>query len=147
MKQFVAASFVWARRSIGFPLSDPRFVLPERYEPLLLTFHDPKIVDGATVIGNDYGTLFHLVNSEIISIDPNSILPQRFVNSSTDRLAACIAAHTDYVRAITAANSEAKELAAVESFAAAIGQIDPHCLAQSENWWSVIIEQMRGGQL
>ena len=122
-------------------------MLPDRYEPLLLTFHDPKIVDGGTVIGNDYGAQLQLVDSEIISIAPDSNLPKRFVNSSTDQLAACIAAHADYGRAIDAADSEAEELAAVESFAATIRQIDPRCLAEPENWWAVIVEQMRDGQL
>jgi hypothetical protein len=122
-------------------------MLPDKYEPLLLTFHDPGIVDGATVIGNDYGTQFRLVESAIFSVDPGANLPDRFVNSSVDQLSGCIAAHIDYVRAIDAADTDEAESTAVESFATTLQRIDPRCLSDPENWWSVIVEQMRNGQL
>jgi hypothetical protein len=122
-------------------------MLPDIYEPLLLSFHDPSIVDGATVIGNDYGTQFRLVDSAIISVDPAAEVPARFVNSSVDQLSACIAAHIDYGRAIDAANDDEAEFSAVESFATTIQRIDPECLSNPENWWAVIVEQMRNGQL
>lgn len=118
-------------------------MLPDRYESLLLTFHDPKIVDGNIVIGNDEGTQLKMVDSAIFAV----ATPDRFVNSSVDQLAACLAAHSKYVRSIAAASSEETELLAVESFVAEIQRIDPDSLANAENWWAVIIEQMQHGQL
>jgi hypothetical protein len=80
-------------------------MLPERYEPLLLTFHTPNIVNGNIVIGSDYGTQLRMVGSAIISVDPAATLLDRFVNSSIDQLAACLAAHKKYIRSIEAARS------------------------------------------
>jgi hypothetical protein len=122
-------------------------MLPPEYEPLLLTFHEPRIVAGATVIGTDYGTEFRLVDAAIISVDPAQKLPKRFVNSSVGQLAACLAAHAEYCCGIDAAHCETDELAMVESFTAAIRRIDYDCLSNPENWWAVIIRQMRDGQL
>ena len=121
--------------------------LPAHYEPLLLTFHEPKLVDDATIIGSDCGTRLELVSEAVFSVDPDGRLPRRFVNSSRAAFASSIEAHRAYCSAITDALSLAEEDHAVESFAAALVDIDPAALAEPENWWSVVVEQLRDGLL
>lgn len=122
-------------------------MLPEQYEPLLLTFHDPEIVNGNVVIGSDYGTELRMVDSAIISVDPTATLPDRFMNSSLDQLAACLETHDKFTRTVDAAGNEKAELLAVDAFVLAIGQIDPVCISDPENWWAFVIEQIQTGNL
>src|SRR5262245_50717602 len=64
--------------------------LVEKYPPLLLTFYNESAHQRGNyvVIGNDYGTelCVHLSDGRVYSIDPNGILPTRFVNGSISQL-------------------------------------------------------------
>ena len=122
-------------------------MLPEQYEPLLLTFHDPKVANGNVVIGSDYGTELRMVDSAIVSVDPTGTLPDRFTNSSIEQLAACLEAHDRFTHTVDAAGNEEAESLAVDAFVSAIRQIDPDCLSDPENWWTVVIEQIQTGNL
>jgi len=121
--------------------------LPTSYEPLLLTFHQPRLVDGAMVVGNDDGAQLVLVSDAVFSVDPKGRLPRRFVNSSIAAFASCIEAHREYCDAVTNASSEAEELRVGELLAAALAKIDSAALADPENWWSLVVEQVRDGLL
>ena len=121
--------------------------LPTRYEPLLLTFHQPRLIDGAIVFGNDDGTQFVLVSDAVFSVDSKGRHPRRFVNSSIAALASCVEAHREYCDAVTDASSEAEELSVAELLAVALVRIDSAALADPENWWSVVVEQARDGVL
>ena len=118
-------------------------MIPNDYEPLLLTFHDVQVVDGASVIGDDGGGRLELDGDRIFSRDPTGQLPTRFVNSSLQQLQSCIDAHRVY--ADTVRDDDDGSAAGV--FAAAIRRIDVECLADSENWWAVVVEQTRDGLL
>jgi hypothetical protein len=121
--------------------------LPTSYEPLLLTFHEPRLIDHAIVVGSDDGTRFVLVSDAVFSVDPNGRLPRRFVNSSIAAFASCIEAHREYCDAVTDACSEAEELRVAERLAVVLAKIDSAALADPENWWSVVVEQVRDGLL
>ena len=101
---------------------------------------------GATVIGTDYGTQFRLVDAAIISVDPaKSFQIVSSIPRSIDWPPAL--PHTPVCRSIDAAHSETAELAAVDSFATTLRPLDPDCLSNPENWWTVIVEKMRDGPL
>jgi hypothetical protein len=119
--------------------------LPTSYEPLLLTFHEPRLIDGAIVVGSDDGTQLVLVSDAVFSVDSKGRLSRRFVNSSVNAFASSIDAHRDYCDAVTDASSEAEELRIVELFVATLAKIDSAALADPENWWSVVVEQARDG--
>ena len=118
-------------------------MIPDDYEPLLLTFHDVRLVDGASVIGDDAGGQLELDGDRIISRDPTGQLPTRFVNSSLQQLQSCINAHRVY--ADTVRDDDGGAAAAV--FADAIRRIDAECSAHPENWWAVVVEQTHDGLL
>ena len=116
-------------------------MIPDDYEPLLLTFHEVQFVDGAFVVGSDGASRLELDKIRIFSRDPQGELPTRFVNSSIAQLQSCINAHRAY------AESANEEDAAADTLADAIGNIDRKCLADPENWWAVVVEQTRDGLL
>ena len=121
--------------------------LPTSYEPLLLTFHEPRLIDGAIVLGSDDSTQLILVSDAVFSVDPKGRLPRRFVNSSIAAFASCIEAHREYCDAVPDASSEAEELRVAELLAVALAKIDSAALADPEHWWSVVVEQVRDGLL
>jgi hypothetical protein len=121
--------------------------LPTSYKPLLLTFHEPQLIDGAIVLGSDDGTQLILVSDAVNSVDPKGRLPRRFVNSSIAAFASCIEAHREYCDAVTDASSDVEELRVAERLAVALAKIDSAALADPEHWWSVVVEQVRDGLL
>ena len=125
------------------PLCDPSVLIPNDYEPLLLTFHDVRLVDGASVIGDDSGGRLELDGDRIFSRDPAAQLPTRFVNSSMQQLQSCIDAHRVYADTVR----DDDDGAAAVVFADAIRGIDAECFADPENWWAVVVEQIRDGLL
>lgn len=120
--------------------------LPAAYEPLLLTLHKPQVVNGRTLIGDDYGTQLELISEVLYSIDPEGVIPRRFVNSSLAAFAECIEAHRNLYADRTTISSadEADEAAIVEAFAAALAEIDSKAIADPDNWWSLVVEDLRG---
>ena len=127
----------------NLPLCAPTILIPNDYEPLLLTFHDVQVVDGALVIGDDGGGRLELDGDRIFSRDPTGQLPTRFVNSSLQQLQSCIDAHRVYAGTV---RDDGNGLAA-GVFAAVIRRIDVECFAAPENWWAVVVEQTRDGLL
>jgi hypothetical protein len=127
-----------------------RRLLPDRYEPLLLTFRaNGEFRDGYEVIGDDEGgeLCVQMTTGAVYSIDPTRELTTRFMNSSVPQLAHLIGAHVEYGRAISQTNREEEQLTIVELFRSQIASIDPRALDDPENWWSTIIEQILAGLL
>ncbi|WP_160311410.1 SUKH-4 family immunity protein [Rhodopirellula islandica] len=124
-------------------MCDPSVLTPDDYEPLLLTFHDARLVDGVSVIGGDGGGRLELDGDRIISRDPTGQLPTRFVNSSMRQLQSCIDAHRAYADTVR----DDDDGAASAVFSDAIFAIDPECFADPENWWAVVVKQTRDGLL
>jgi hypothetical protein len=121
---------------------------PKSYEPLLLNFHPPREENGYVVIGDDEGSEIRLMPDGMISaVDDHGTLPTRFVNSSIEQLIRCIHAHEEYARNVAKVSDEESQLEEVAHFSRAIGGIDAKALCDPENWWSVIVEQMRDGML
>ncbi|WP_345686364.1 SUKH-4 family immunity protein [Novipirellula caenicola] len=138
-----AFRFDQGRRRPHNPLCDPAELIPDDYEPLLLTFHEPRVVDGATLIGSDAGGRLEMAGERIVSHDHDGEFPLRFVNSSIAQLQSCIHAHRAYAESVAVDDGGV----AAATFADAILKIDPECLVAPENWWAVVLEQIRDGQL
>ena len=127
----------------NLPLCDPNLLIPDDYEPLLLTFHEVQFVDDAFVVGGDGASRLELVKTRIYSRDPQGEMPTRFVNSSIAQLQSCIHAHRAYAESVR----DDDDGAAAATFADAVRSIDAKCLADPENWWAVVVEQTRDGLL
>ena len=124
-------------------LCDPSLLIPDDYEPLLLTFHEVQFIDNAFVVGSDGAARLELDKTNIYSRDPQGELPTRFVNTSIAQLQSCINAHREYAESVS--DNDGRE--AADTFAEAIRKIDRQCLADPENWWAVVVEQTRDGLL
>jgi hypothetical protein len=123
--------------------------LPERYEPLLLTFYRAPLtlVDSAVVVGTDDRTQFRvdLTGGRVSAIDPEGELPPRSVNSSLDTLADALAAYRDYAALVRDVDDdEAARL--VEALRRRLA-IDTGAISDPHGWWSLILEQAEDGLL
>ena len=125
--------------------------LPDRYEPLLLTFRLASAFPRGEylVIGDDEGTDLCVRQSDgaVLAVDPEGHLPTRFINADVRKLALCIASYERYRLALEGLGSEEGELAAVTALEREIAAIDPAALEDPENWWSAILEQAEDGFL
>ncbi|GAA5511264.1 SUKH-4 family immunity protein [Novipirellula caenicola] len=128
-----------------------RSQLPDSYDPLNLTFgyEQASPVDSAVAIGSDYGTTIcvDLQSEHVIAIDRAGVYRTRFMNSSIPQLAQCIAAHRDYCDWMIRTRAESEELSVVSDFRDRLLDTDRAALDNTENWWSVIVEQAETGQL
>lgn len=119
--------------------------LPRRFEPLLLTFlAAPTLEEDGIVLGDDNGTRLILdpETRAIESIDPDGALPDRFINSSIGQLARCIVAYAAYVKNVQSAADDSAVTTAVRRLHGELKTIDAPCIANPENWWSVVLEQV-----
>src|SRR5215469_5573618 len=118
--------------------------LPGGYEDLNLTFYgeDCRELGDYIVIGNDYGTdlCVNRQNGAIYSIDPWKKLPTRFVNSGIPQLARFIEVSKSY----SIANAEGPQILA-KKMQVALEKIDSPAIADRDNWWAVILEQIAQG--
>jgi hypothetical protein len=111
--------------------------LPRRYEPLLLTFygHEAREAGDDVIIGDDYGTEFHLTpDGSVVSIDPRGQLPRRFVNSSVEQLARFLE---------VASGTERSDDEREREMWRKLADLDLRAFADEENWWAVVLEQVR----
>jgi hypothetical protein len=111
--------------------------LPLKYEPLLLTFygHNAREAGDNVIIGDDYGTELHLTaDGAVVSIDAEGNLPTRFVNSSIARLA-------QFLQVVS--HSERSDDEHEREMWRKLAGLDPPAFADEENWWAVILEQVR----
>lgn len=125
--------------------------LPDRYEPLLLTF---RLADAFQrgeylIIGDDEGTDLCVQPSDgtVYSVDPAGYLRTRFMNTDVRKLALCIALYERYRAGLEGLESEKEGRAAVAGLRREIATVDPAALEDPESWWSVILEQAEDGLL
>jgi hypothetical protein len=122
--------------------------LPKRYEPLQLTFYHEKRGPAGdyVLIGDDYGTQLcvHLTDGAVYSIDPESEYPTRFVNSGVHQLAKFIQTYQSYA-ALSKTDAELVPVAA--RMRAELASLDSAAFSDSDNWWSLVLEQVEDGLL
>jgi hypothetical protein len=125
--------------------------LPRRFEPLLLTFCDvPRWLDSRrAVLGSDERTELRVEadSGRVTSVDPESQLPTRFVNSTIEQLVHCIDAYRDYAGTVQRATDESAARGVAEDLRRTLANIDPAALADPEAWWALVAEQARQGLL
>jgi hypothetical protein len=115
--------------------------LPRSYDPLLLTFYgrDAREVNGGEIlIGNDYGTELRVRSADgvVLSVDPQGKLPTRFVNSGVEQLAR-------FLEVVSAVDRGDDRDGGKRSMRDRLRAIDPPAFADAENWWSLVLEQVR----
>jgi hypothetical protein len=111
--------------------------LPEAYAPLLLTFYGQaaREADGDIVIGDDDATELRMTDTgAVISVDPGGKLPTRFMNSGLEQLATFLHVVSGTDRSDDDAEREMWRKLLI---------VDPTAFADRENWWAVILEQVR----
>jgi len=125
--------------------------LPERYEPLLLTFYGVRTRTKGrfVVIGDDEGTEFCIDPSDgsVLSIDFEGRVPTRFVNSSVDLLARFVASYADDARRAGPAQTEDEAVARVRGLRGRLSNLDARAFETPECWWSLVLEQAEDGLL
>jgi hypothetical protein len=125
--------------------------LPERYEPLLLTFYGvlTRTKGRFAVIGDDEGTEFCIDPSvgSVLSIDFEGQVPTRFVNSSIGLLARFVQSYADYAGRVGRAQSEEEAAALVRDLRERLSIIDARAFETPECWWSLVLEQAEDGLL
>lgn len=125
--------------------------LPERYEPLLLTFYgvQTRTKGRYVVIGDDEGTSFCIDPSagSVLSIDFEGRVPTRFVNSSLDLLTRFVASYADEARRADPAQTEDEAVARVRDLRERLSNLDAKAFETPECWWSLVLEQAEAGLL
>lgn len=101
--------------------------------------------DDCISIGSDNGTEICIdPNNEIVSVDVYGVYPKRFVNSSLESLFECVAIYLIYNdRLMSADDDEIGVL--IGEIRQKFSHVDEKALADEENWWSVILEQVEDG--
>jgi len=121
--------------------------LPNRYEPVLLTFygHESRPRGDYIIIGDDYGTelCVRLSDGAVYSVDPEGSLPRRFMNSGIRQLAKFISI---YETGRAEAPSEPGCLEA-RRLRNKMAEIDLKAIEDPENWWSRILDQVENEEL
>lgn len=98
------------------------------------------------VIGDDFGTSICVreETGSVFAIDLSGDIPERFVNSDIEKMLSCLATYFENLTALQRVSDEdAGEL--VGDIKETLQQIDPPCLNNEENWWSVLLEQTELG--
>lgn len=104
------------------------------------------VINGGIVIGCDEGT-YICVNTqdEIISIDPQSVLPTRFVNKNLKSFLDYIVIFLTFRDKALRLSDEKEEMQVLEEMRKEFERIDDKALCNEENWWAVILEQIEMG--
>ena len=99
------------------------------------------------VIGSDEATAFVTDAAGVVwSIDPTGSLPRRFVNSSVDQLAAFLKTVPARRKAMMGLTDD-EAARAVQHLVRELEDVDAVALTDRDAYWSVVIEQLRGGLL
>jgi hypothetical protein len=101
------------------------------------------------IVGTDGRTEFQLDldTGTVVSVDPASSLPPRFVNSSIQRLAVTLAAYASYAASVRVLESDEGARRLVRATRDQMRALDPPAVDGPETWWSVIMEQADEGLL
>lgn len=97
------------------------------------------------VIGEDDATVFVVAeDGSVWSVDPTGVLPRRFVNSSTECLAAYLADLPPSWRALAGVD-DAEAERTLDQLVMRLEPLDPPALGDDEAYWAVVVEQIRVG--
>ena len=110
----------------------------------------PKSLHRYRRIGTDEGSEVCLdleSAASVVSVVPGSRTAKRFVNTSVAQLGGCMVAYVAYAAAVKKKATETQQMKLVEKLVAEIGAIDPQAVARKSNWWALVLEQARLGQL
>jgi hypothetical protein len=129
--------------TVRVPAAVPPFFWPkgEGDEPE----HSRGVV--AQVLGHD-GRTFLVIGDDgsVRSIDPQGLLDERFVNTTTSQFEASLTVFAEaWTRREALTDSEARDQ--VASLRVRLTEMDAQSLADPENWWAVILEQLEVGLL
>lgn len=122
--------------------------------PLLVSFYEDNRLlhpvksedENYLMLGEDNGTIFCLKEKceEVWSIDPEGELPSRFINSSIRSFFTFLYIYLSHQEALkNASDEEAGNI--VRQLRTEFEGIDDRALLESENWWSVILEEIEYG--
>jgi len=122
-----------------------------RDAPLLVTFYtgeeflQPLTMAGETycVVGDDYGTKIGLRRmGDVWSVDPEGQLPCRFINTSIAHFVLFLGLYEAQCE-----NGDWEPIAMAGELRAQFDENDLFALSNEDNWWSLILEQIRQGLL
>jgi hypothetical protein len=111
--------------------------------------------NGFLWIGDDYGTnlCIRMEDGGVLSIPVDSGIPRRFINASFSRLAESmnefgrwlLRMESETIRGVGEQGSPGQS--DIDQVWSSLEEIDSSALEGEENWWSVIIEQLRDGMI
>ena len=109
----------------------------------------PLAVAGETywVVGDDYGTEITLsIRGDVWSIDPEGQLPRRFINASIAHFVLFLGLYEAEYEGV--GDTDNREPVAIEGeLRTQFDEYDLFALANAENWWSLVLEQIGQGLL
>ena len=99
-------------------------------------------------LGDDLGTwlCLDLATHQVVSVDPERELPERFVNSTLSDFLRFLC-RLDRFWAKTMPLEDDEAIAAVSPLREEMRAIDAAALGSEDHWWSVVLEQMSDGLL
>lgn len=125
--------------------------LPEKFEPLLLSFYRAAVREAGQVfvIGDDEGTelCFRPSDGAVVSIDPRHKLPPRFVNSEIALLAEFVNAYKEYAERVRRLRNESEAIKLVQTLRVRLSVLDPAAFESPDPWWATVLEQAEAGLL
>ena len=102
---------------------------------------------GLRILGHDDGTEICLDehrDGRVVALEPRGNI--RFINSSVETFGEFLTIYQSYRMAVRGM-SEDKAVLLVDSIETSMRSVDGEAFGDRENWWPVIVEQMRDGNL
>ncbi len=100
--------------------------------------------NGGVILGYDFDTPIICVNSNVFAFEENLT---RFVNSNIEKFYSSLLEFQNYIHFITDIKEEDKALKIIDVIMQKLSNIDKKSLDDENNYWSIIIEQMKNGNL
>jgi hypothetical protein len=119
-----------------------------RFDLTLDQMQQATIEPRCFIIGYDYKCPILLDKQKrgsVISVEHGR--NERFVNTDICRFGECLVLYQQYRLAVRAMDDEEKIQNLISNTENAMRAIDPTAFADANDWWAVIIEQMRSGLL
>lgn len=122
------------------------------YEPLdfiqfnIEEIENIKLDEEYIIIGNDFGTNICINHKdEIFSIDMENEYPIRFINKNLEAFLEFIIIFLSHENEINGADDEINQV--LQEIRTEYEMIDIQALLSEENWWSIILEQIKLGTM
>lgn len=131
-------------QTVGLPSKSDMFVNFQTTDTRIVKFQDQLYL----ILGDDYGTNIgmNMASGEIFSIPDQGNLPIRFINSTIKSFVIFLQLYTEAASEIKKGTEEEIKTTA-NSLREKFIDIDNRALANGENWWSLITEEMNHGML